>query len=90
MSKEREALKLALKDAEGIVNSDWRKWEELASPQEFEAWVKRRALHMAGAIKAALAQPAGRNFCPRCGKRLASGFVEISIHKCTPPKEKNT
>jgi hypothetical protein len=29
-----------------------------------------------------------RNFCPRCGKRLASGFVEISIHTCTPPKGK--
>ena len=28
-----------------------------------------------------------RNFCPRCGKRLASGFVEISIHTCTPPQE---
>jgi hypothetical protein len=28
------------------------------------------------------------NFCPRCGKRLASGFVELSIHTCTPPKEK--
>ena len=24
-------------------------------------------------------------FCPRCGKRLSSGFVEISSHKCTPP-----
>jgi hypothetical protein len=28
-----------------------------------------------------------RNFCPRCGKRLASGFVEISIHTCTPPRD---
>ena len=28
-----------------------------------------------------------RNFCPRCGKRLASGFIEISIHTCTPPKD---
>ena len=28
------------------------------------------------------------NFCPRCGKRLASGFVELAIHTCTPPKEK--
>jgi hypothetical protein len=36
------------------------------------------------------AQPEERNFCPRCGKRLASGFVEISIHTCTPPKEKKT
>ena len=45
-----------------------------------------------GARKAA-AQPAQRteqNFCSRCGKRLASGFVEISIHTCTPPQEKNT
>ena len=30
-----------------------------------------------------------RNFCPRCGKRLPTGFVEISIHTCTPPKEKS-
>lgn len=29
-----------------------------------------------------------RNFCPRCGKRLASGSVEISIHTCTPPHDK--
>jgi len=40
------------------------------------------------AIKEALAQQEERNFCPRCGKRLASGFVEISIHTCTPPKGK--
>ena len=38
------------------------------------------------AIKEALAQPEEANFCPRCGKRLASGFVEISIHTCTPPQ----
>ena len=53
----QEALKLALETAEGISNSDWRKWEELASPEEFERWVKNRALHMATAIKEALAQP---------------------------------
>jgi hypothetical protein len=35
----------------------------------------------------ALAQ-SERNFCPRCGRRLAGGFVEISIHTCTPPKDK--
>jgi hypothetical protein len=35
-----------------------------------------------------LPEPEERNFCPRCGKRLASGFVEISIHTCTPPKGK--
>jgi hypothetical protein len=52
-----EALKLALETAEGIANCDWRKWEELASPKEFERWVKSRALHLATAVKEALAQP---------------------------------
>jgi len=28
------------------------------------------------------------NFCPRCGKRLPTGFIELSIHTCTPPKDK--
>ena len=37
-------------------------------------------------VLASMANPTEeRNFCPRCGKRLASGFVEISIHTCTPP-----
>ena len=45
------------------------------------------------AVDAAPTQPtahrtAGANFCPRCGKRLARGFVEISIHTCTPPQGK--
>ena len=80
----KEALKLALEAAEGIANSDWRKWEELASPEEFERWVKRRALHMSTTIKEALAQPEERNFCPRCGKRLAD---LTAIHTCTPPAQ---
>lgn len=29
----------------GIANSNWRQWEELASPDEFERWVKSRAAH---------------------------------------------
>lgn len=56
MNKQTEALKLALETAEGIANSDWRKWEALASPEEFERWVKSRALHMATAIREALAE----------------------------------
>lgn len=30
---------------QGIYAADWRKWEELASPEEFERWVKSRANH---------------------------------------------
>lgn len=29
----------------GIADADWRKWEELASPEEFVRWAKSRASH---------------------------------------------
>lgn len=29
----------------GIAEADWRKWEELASPDEFVRWAKSRAMH---------------------------------------------
>lgn len=52
-------MKLALETCKGIINADWRKWDELASPEEFERWVKSRANHMATALQEALAeQPA--------------------------------
>jgi hypothetical protein len=28
---------------QGIVDADWRKWEELAQPEEFVRWAKCRA-----------------------------------------------
>ena len=67
----KEALKLALEALEYASTGNRR--PEIIGPS-------------ITAIKEALAQPEERNFCPRCGKRLASGFVEISIHKCTPPQ----
>lgn len=29
----------------GIAEADWKKWEELASPEEFVRWAKSRANH---------------------------------------------
>lgn len=29
----------------GIKDADWRKWQELASPDEFVRWAKARANH---------------------------------------------
>ena len=55
--QERKAIEMALETMEGIVNSNWRKWEELASPEDFERWVKSRANHCAEAIRQVLAQP---------------------------------
>ena len=52
-----EAMKLALEWMETIVNSNWRNWGELASPEEFERWVKIRANHSAVVLRQALEQP---------------------------------
>ena len=30
---------------QGIADADWRRWEELASPEEFVRWAKARATH---------------------------------------------
>ena len=38
-------------------------------------------------MEEALAQPEGRNFCPRCGKRTAD---LTTIHTCTPPASQIT
>jgi len=38
LTRLRETLK-------GIAEADWRKWEELASPDEFVRWAKARAKH---------------------------------------------
>jgi len=54
--QERKAMEMALEWMEAIVNSNWRNWEELASPEEFERWVKSRANHSAVALRQALAQ----------------------------------
>lgn len=53
----KKVMQQALETAEGIANADWRKWEELASPAEFERWAKSRANFMATALREALAQP---------------------------------
>lgn len=52
-----DAFRVALETADGILNSDWRNWQELSSPEEFERWVKARANHMAIALRQALAEP---------------------------------
>ena len=41
---------------ENIRKSDWRQWEELASPEEFEGWAKSRARQMAIAASEASAK----------------------------------
>jgi chemotaxis response regulator CheB len=53
----REEAQQVLEGLENIAKSDWRKWEELADPKEFERWVKSRANHMAQTLRARLSAP---------------------------------
>ena len=48
------ALKEARSTLVGITESDWRKWEELASCAEFERWAKSRTNHETAKIDAIL------------------------------------
>jgi hypothetical protein len=77
MTKECEVLKLALETLESsrvFVMS-----REMIKQPEGADWYDNRIT----AIREALAQPAERNFCPRCGKRTAD---LATIHTCTPPQ----
>jgi hypothetical protein len=71
MTKEQEALKLALEALEPFSTPHWAG----TGVDKVNAAIT--------AIKEALAQPEDRNFCPRCGKRRG-GDVNY-IHTCTPP-----
>jgi hypothetical protein len=42
-SKILSQLKTIEESLQGIVNSNWRNWAELGSPEEFERWTKSRA-----------------------------------------------
>ena len=58
MTTPNEALlQQTLEVLDGITNSSWREWHELASAEEFERWVKARTNHAAIDIRAALALP---------------------------------
>jgi len=90
MSKQTEALKLALEALED--RTSLRKWqmardavrEALAQPTLGYAKKIEELIQERDALRA-LAQPEDRNFCPRCGKRRG-GDVNY-IHTCTPPRE---
>lgn len=46
-----EALKevaLLRETLQGIADADWRRWGELATPDEFVLWAKSRAVHALG------------------------------------------
>ena len=54
-----DALTVIQSQFGSMAVADWRKWEELASPDEFERWVKSRAAHMAALARAAIAKATG-------------------------------
>ena len=79
----KEALKLALEALESVLDDSTKVLQASISGGLYEVVQCRDAIT---AIKAALAKPEERNFCPRCGKRTAD---LTAIHTCTP-SQKNT
>jgi hypothetical protein len=63
VAAQRDALLAALEvvqaQCESMATADWRKWEELASSDEFERWAKSRAAHMAVQSRYAIAKVKG-------------------------------
>jgi hypothetical protein len=96
MTKETEALKLALEALEEYHYGEARiiLRQALEQPeQEPDYWLGYGlqahtekpfddATPLYTTPTPALAQPQERNFCPRCGKRTAD---PTTIHTCTPP-----
>ena len=76
----KEALKLALEALESVLDDSTKVLQASISGGLYEVVQCRDAIT---AIKAALAKPEERNFCPRCGKRTAD---LTAIHTCTPPQ----
>jgi len=71
------AFRVALETADGILNSDWRNWQELSSPEEFERWVKARANHMAIALRQALAEPDTQNERDEAVEAVRRAFCKL-------------
>ena len=80
-----EALKQALEALEGVNPSLVCEMAHHSKKDQHgigqKCPLEIRHLETIIAIKAALAQPDERNFCPRCGKRTKD------IHTCTPQGE---
>ena len=96
MTKEQEALKLALEvleamhtyaDVACVVTSEGAVYLQPAITAIKEA--RAQPDHIRDATKM-MAQPEERNFCPRCGKRLGGMRITdaqwSNIHTCTPPQ----
>jgi hypothetical protein len=89
MTKEREALKLALEYIETNAHERrhvrWAIKAALAQPvQVTSGWSLRYVYFDENGIPLMHREPEERNFCPRCGKRTAD---LTTIHTCTPPDD---
>lgn len=91
-----EELKRLRETLQGIADADWRKWEELATPEEFVRWAKSRAMHALRPNKAISKRGERRmtpqelnNFLKRnkmAGKELAE---KLGVHWVTVSRWRN-
>lgn len=74
--------KEVIETLEGIVNADWRSWEELASPDEFVRWSKSRVSHTLALIaQYAYPDPVRSNHCEDILHMVPDGFKLVPDYK---------
>ena len=77
-----EELKRLRETLQGIADADWRKWEELATPEEFVRWAKARAAHALrpNAPSSPAAKQSGAT--PEFGRRVGGRLQRLVSRVC--------
>jgi len=72
---ERQAAQIEMMRStlHGIVDADWRKWEELASPEEFVRWAKSRANHVLSTTTEQALEQFAAKVREQCAQMLLNG-----------------
>lgn len=82
---ERQAAQIEMMRStlHGIVDADWRKWEELASPEEFVRWAKSRANHVLSTTTEQALEQFAAKVREQCAQMLLNGSF---LHDQSPAR----
>ena len=77
---ERQAAQIEMMRStlHGIVDADWRKLEELASPEEFVRWAKSRANHVLSTTPDQALEQFAVRVREQCAKMCEAEYVNVA------------
>ncbi len=81
--KQAEQIEMMRSTLHGIVDADWRKWEELASPEEFVRWAKSRANHVLSTTTEQALEQFAAKVREQCAQMLLNGSF---LHDQSPAR----